>query len=90
MFTLGNLDTLPQNGSRLCRRNPGNIGRSIRVEGASGKSALDRKLEIEVQRIEKAQAALRESIEQTKALAAKAETLLNAHKKTIKKAQPDD
>jgi hypothetical protein len=42
-----------------------------------------KKAEAEIAKIEKTQEALRESIEETKRLSAKAETLLQQHKKTL-------
>lgn len=47
------------------------------------------KMEKEVAEIEATQAALRDSIEATKGLAEKAETLLKRHKKTLKQAQAE-
>jgi ABC-type transporter Mla subunit MlaD len=48
-----------------------------------------KKLEAEIARIEATQDALRESIEETKQLSAKAEELLQQHKKSLQ-AQSDD
>ena len=48
------------------------------------------KLEKEIAEIETAQAALRESIEATKGLAVKAETLLKKHKRMLEAVQSSD
>ena len=48
------------------------------------------KLQKEIDDIEATQAALRDSIEATKGLAEKAETLLKKHKKTLQKAESSD
>lgn len=51
---------------------------------------MTEKLEKEIADIEATQAALRESIEATKGLAEKAETLLKKHKKTLEAVQSSD
>jgi hypothetical protein len=48
---------------------------------------VDKKLVDEVAKIEEAQGALRESIEETKALADQVEKLLKRHKKSLQKSQ---
>ena len=50
---------------------------------------MNKKLEDEIARIEATQEALRESIEETKQLSAKAEKLLQQHKKALQE-QSDD
>jgi hypothetical protein len=49
-----------------------------------------KKLEDEVARIEKAQDALRESIDQTQKLAARADELLQKHKATLESEQSSE
>lgn len=49
---------------------------------------MNKKIAEEVAKIEETQGALRDSIEQTKALAEQAEKLLKQHKKTLKKISP--
>lgn len=51
---------------------------------------MNKKIEAEVAKIEETQGALRESIEQTKALAEQAEKLMKRHKETLKKDQSSD
>ncbi len=71
---------LTESGNRLIR---------IMVKRPRGdRSVITAKIEKQVAQIEETQSALRDSIDQTKALAEKADKLIQSHKDTLKKELP--